>query len=124
VTERKDIGARLENWGRWAREVARGGISPTGVYCERMRKAAMGDLAGGSDRQRVDDADAELIEAAVLRLLDGHRKMLKLCYVDQSPPEYVARKCGFRVREFVERFRHAQFEVERVLREERFHDAA
>lgn len=123
MTQRKDIGLRLENWGRWSREFARGGVSPTAVYCDRMRKAALGDLGGGSDRHPLDEADAQLVEVAVLRLLDGHRKLLKLCYVDQSPPEYVARRCCFRVREFVERFRHAQREVDRVLREENFHDA-
>lgn len=124
MTERKDIGARLENWGAWARERARGGISPTAVYCDRLRREAMGDMTGGAGLRRLDDVDAERIEAAVLRLLDGHRRLLKLCYVDQSPPEYVARQCRFRVREFVQRFRHAQREVDRVLSEEKFHEAA
>jgi hypothetical protein len=109
LTERRDIGSRLENWGRWARERAQAGISPTGVYCERLKKAALGDLGRGSDeRRKVDEVDAKVMEDAILTLADWQVLLLKLCYVEGSPPEYVARKCRFKVRDFTPIFRSTQ----------------
>lgn len=115
MTERRDIGSRLENWGAWARERARGGISPTAAFCDRLRREAMGDLCGpGGNRRRLDDVDAVVIEGAILQLAEMQRLLLKLCYVEQSPPEFVARRCRFKVRDFVSAFRSAQRAVECV----------
>lgn len=109
MTERHDIGSRLENWGAWARERARGGISPTAAFCDRLKREAMGDLGGGAGPgKQLDETDAEVIEDAILQLPQQQRRLLKLCYVDQSPPEYVARKCRFPLRDFVSIFRSAQ----------------
>lgn len=113
MTEHRDIGWRLENWGRWARERVQPGISPTGKYCDQLRRLAVGDLSHVSDeRRRMDEQDAAIVEDAILTLKDWQILLLKLCYVTGSPPEYVARKCRFRVQDFVVIFRSTQRLVE------------
>lgn len=114
MTERKDIGLRLEGWARWCMSTRKAGAdSMTGAICESMRKAALGNVWSGHDtRDLVDDADAVRIEKGMRLISDADRLLLWWCYIKQQHPGYVARQCTFPVREFVERFRAAQEAIE------------
>ncbi|TWI69043.1 hypothetical protein IP91_00108 [Pseudoduganella lurida] len=116
MTERRDIGSRLENWSRWAltRE-RRPAASQTGAICDAMRRAAEGSASSTLERRTIDEDDAWLLERAMPKLETKHRLMLWWCYIRQAPPEVVCRKTGIPQRpatEFVSAFRQAQAAVE------------
>lgn len=117
MTERKDIGTRLENWGRWCTARAgRGADCMTGAICESMRKAALGNVWSGHDqRDPLDDVDAVRIEQGMRLLTVADRLLLHWCYIEQARPEVVSRKLSFAVKEFVEKFRAAQEAIEDIV---------
>ena len=117
--ERRDIGSRLENWARWNTSGGRTiGVSPTGAYCDRLRREALGDEPKQGERRTVDEADALLIERAMPKLDTRTRMLLYWCYIKQAQPEVVCRKMSIAHRPatvFVEQFRQAQAAVEAAL---------
>ncbi len=120
MMERKDIGARLEAWARWARLSGdRGNDCMTGVICESMRRAALGNVWSGHDTaDAIDDADAIRIERGMSILPVKPRLLLWWCYIRNAPPEVVCRKLSIPVRPssvFVEQFRAAQDEIEGIV---------
>lgn len=114
MTERRDIGARLENWGRVYRPTRTIGVSATGAFCDQLEREANGEKPT-AERRKIDEADAQVIERA-MRLLSGRdRLLLKLCYVDQAEPHVVCRKLSIAHRPatvFVNAFRQAQATLE------------
>jgi hypothetical protein len=114
LTERRDIGLRLENWARWATARGRRGADcMTGAICDSMRRSALGDVWSGHEVSAgIDAKDASRIQMAMPRITVAQRVLLNWCYIEQARPEIVARKCGFPVKEFVARFRDAQAAVE------------
>lgn len=120
MTERKDIGARLENWARWCFLTGgRGADCMTGAICESLRKAALGNVWSGHEvRDETNDADAIAIERGMRFLEVAHRLMLFWCYIEQARPEVVCRKLSIPARpasEFVQRFRAAQEAIEDIV---------
>lgn len=116
--DRRSIAARLENWGRWATGSGRTiGVSPTGAFCDRLRRAALGDEPSG-ERRAVDDHDALRLER-VMRHLDTRQRMLIWwCYIKQAPSELVCRRMGIPsspAAEFVHQFQQAQDAVQKLL---------
>ena len=121
--ERRDIGLRLENWCRWATAGTRTiGVSPTGAYCDRLRREALGDEPKQGERRQVDEADALLVERAMPKLDTRTRMLLYWCYIKQAQPEVVCRKMSIAHRPatvFVEQLRQAQAAVQYLLDNER-----
>lgn len=120
MTQRKDIGARLESWARWATaRASRGADSMTGAVCERMRRAALGDVWSGHDVQETpDERDAIAIERGMRELPTDQRLLLWWCYIRQAPPEVICRKLSIPVRPasvFVAQFRAAQAAIEQIV---------
>ncbi len=115
--ERRDIGSRLENWARWNNAGSRTiGVSPTGAYCDRLRREALGDEPKQGERRTIDETDALLIERAMPKLETRTRMLLYWCYIKQARPEIVCSRIGIPSRpatEFVTAFRDAQAAVER-----------
>ena len=115
--ERRDIGARLENWARVYRPQRQIGVSPTGKFCDQLQREAEGEKPSG-ERRKVDQVDAEAIERAMRLLSHRDRLLLKLCYIDQDRPEAVCRKLSLAHRPmtiFVNAFRQAQGAVELLI---------
>jgi hypothetical protein len=97
LTERRDIGSRLENWAR--------------TY-HRMRDVQI------PDRRAFDPADALLLEQAMPGLPTMHRSLLWFCYVKQDTPEAVCMMVGIARKpavQFVEAFRVAQVTLEALV---------
>jgi hypothetical protein len=119
LTERRDIESRLENWARWNTSGGRTiGVSPTGAYCDRLRREALGDERMHGERRTVDETDALLIERAMPKLETKHRMLLWWCYIKQAPPHLVCSRMGIPNRpatEFISKFRGAQAAVEELL---------
>lgn len=119
MTERRDIGWRLENWARVVTAAGpRIAASQTGAICERLRKAAEGTAAISGERRHVDEADAWLIERGMRDLTTKHRMLLWWCYIQNAAPEVVCRKMGIPHRpatEFVQVFRDAQAAIENIV---------
>jgi len=112
--ERRDIGARLENWARVYRPGRTIGVSPTGAFCDHLERQAHGERPTG-ERRSLDETDAQAIEQAMRLLTRRDRLMLKYCYIDQDRPEAVCRKLSIAHRPatiFVDLFRKAQAKVE------------
>ena len=119
MTERKDIGARLENWARWATaKGARGSDCMTGAICDDMRKNSGLVREGHSGIDRIDDSDAVKIELGMRKLPIQQRLLLDWCYIEQARPEVICRKLSIPMRpasEFVDRFRDAQEAIEDIV---------
>lgn len=111
-----DIGARLENWSRWATQSERQiETSPTGKLIERAKLAAGIVEDNTNERRAIDEADAQLIERNMRLLEPKHRLMLTWCYIRQARPEVVCRKLAIAHRPatiFVDLFRQAQAKIE------------
>lgn len=109
-----DIGRRLENWGAWANgQGTKGPDCMTGAICDRARRAALGDnLAGSYAVDRVNNADAERINTAFVRLAADHRKVLHWTYVMGAKDRVVAKVCEFPRDEYDGRLRAAQDAIE------------
>jgi len=117
LTERRDIGSRLENWARVYRDTYRAGISPTGAYCDQLRREALGETPQ-VERRRVDDADAALLERGMRELETKHRMLLYWCYIKQADPNVVCRRLSIAHRPatvFVGVFRAAQRAIESIV---------
>ncbi len=117
MTERRDIGSRLENWARVYRDTTRQGISPTGAYCDQLRREAEGDTSP-AERRKIDEDDAHRIERGMRELETKHRLLLYWCYVRQAQPEVVCRKCSIAHRPatvFINLFRAAQRAIELIV---------
>jgi len=121
VTEKKDIGKRLENWSLWCRTSGargRGADCMTGAVCERMRRASLGDVWSGhtvDECHNLDERDAMLIERGMRELMTLHRLMLYWTYIEMARPEIVCRKVSLPARPasvFVDTFRAAQGAIE------------
>ncbi|MEH6435792.1 hypothetical protein [Massilia sp. DD77] len=118
MTDRRDIGARLENWARVYRPTRQIGVSATGKFCDQLEREANGEKPTG-ERRKVDEADAQAIEDAMRLLSYRDRVLLKLCYIDQARPEEVCRKLSIAHRPmtvFVNVFRQAQATVESLVK--------
>jgi hypothetical protein len=118
VTRRKDIGERLENWARWAtaRNWGGGADSMTGAVCERMRKAALGNVWSGHEvREQLDEHDAWAIQRGMAHITLQQRMILHWTYIEQARPEVVCRMTKLPVRPisiFVAAFHDAQYAIE------------
>ena len=115
--EKRDIGLRLENWGRVYRPGRTIGVSPTGAYCDQLEREANGEKASG-ERRKLDEADAAALERNMRLLSYKDRTLLKLCYVDQAQPHEVCRKLSIAHRPmtvFVDQFRRAQATIEALV---------
>jgi DNA-directed RNA polymerase specialized sigma24 family protein len=98
LTERRDIGSRLENWAR---------------LFQQHRGA--GQQQG---RRAFDHADAQLLEQAMPALPTLQRSLLWWCYVKQETPDQVGRRLGIAMRpsvQFVDAFRAAQASVQTLV---------
>ena len=114
------VRARLENWARWANaRNRRRNDTMTGVICDNLRRAALGNVWGGAEvRDPFDEDDARHVEAAWRALREPHKSMLWHCYIDNARPEVVCRKMRLPVRPatvFASWLEKAVAEVERVL---------
>lgn len=119
MTERKDIGTRLETWSRWATaRGSRGADCMTGAVCDGLRKAAVGNVRSGGAAVPIDAGDAIRIEQAMRQIPAQQRLLLDWCYIKHARPEVICRKLSIPVRpasEFVERFREAQEAIECIV---------
>lgn len=120
MTEPKDIGERLTNWGDWCNgSTSRPGLSQTGAICDQLRRAAVGIEWDGVERRHVDEADAVLIGRAIVRVHMDYRRLLGLHYVDRVRPGLIAAMLRFSVREYEGRLSAAQAAIEGVAIERR-----
>jgi hypothetical protein len=117
LNDTRDIGWRLENWARVFRDVTRVGISPTGAYCDQLRREAEGEKPT-QERRKVDEDDAALLERGMRDLETKHRMLLYWCYIRQADPNIVCRKMAIAHRPatvFVNLFRQAQRAIESIV---------
>jgi hypothetical protein len=117
LTDRRDIGSRLENWARVYHDNPRPGLSPTAAFCDQLRREAEGEKPQ-AERRKVDEADAALIERGMRELETKYRMLLWWCYIKQAQPEVVCRKLAIAHRPatvFVNLFRDAQRAIQSVV---------
>lgn len=114
--ERREIGARLENWARWATETDRTiAHSGTARMIDRAKREAGIVEERTGERRTIDENDALLIEQAMRGLETNHRMLLWWCYIRQAQADVVCRKMSIAHRPstvFINLFRQAQAAVE------------
>jgi hypothetical protein len=93
---------RLENWARWAGSGGRNresrSITMTGIVCDRLRKASLGNVwSGVQPRTELDDSDAQQVEQAWSRLEPRYRELLRWWYVRRARPEFICRRLGIKL---------------------------
>jgi hypothetical protein len=117
--KQKSIRERLENWATWSRwSGSRGADCMTGAICERMRKAALGNLLSGADRPQLDEDDALRVELAWRIQTPKNRDLLLWTYINNARPEVICRKLKIPARPvsaFIEAFRAAEDAIEKTL---------
>lgn len=93
----------------------------TGFVCDRMQVAAEGALSSGRGGvDRLDSADADLVERAWRALLPKHRELLRWHYIRGSSPAFICRRLGIKPRPtsiFDVELVRAETEIGRVLRD-------
>lgn len=120
MTERRDIGDRLNNWAEWCLGVtSRGPACMTGAICESMRKAVEGSQWDGVERRHVDEADAVLIGRSIVRIHIDFRRLLGLHYIEKARPGYIAAILRFHPGEYEGRLAAAQRAIENATLERR-----
>lgn len=100
MTVNHDIDARLINWASWlySLESHKGATSITGIICESMRNAALGNVWSGNNvREPIDEHDAQIIEHAMRSLIKPKRDALRLHYVERTRWQIVCRRAHVRV---------------------------
>ena len=100
MIENHDIDARLINWANWlySLDSRKGATSITGIICESMRNAALGNVWSGNHvREPVDERDAQIIERAMPHLIKPKRDALKLHYVERTRWQIICRRAHVRV---------------------------
>jgi hypothetical protein len=92
---------RLDNWACWSRGGARrgGGECMTGIVCDSMRRAALGDVwtEHGAGRQ-IDNADAALVERAWKTLAPKQKELLRWYHIRNAAPGMICRRLGIAAR--------------------------
>lgn len=122
--DKKDINMRLENWARWATAFNSGrpSDSMTGIICESMRKAALGDVWSGHQiREEGNTADALAIERGMRFLTMEWRMLLWWHYIKRQIPEIICRKMGYAARPssiYQEKFISAQQAIAEIVDKE------
>ena len=96
------IRERLENWARWAGagSGSREGrsMTMTGIVCDRLRKASLGNVwSGVQPLAELDDSDARQVEQAWSRLEPRHRELLRWWYVRRARSEFICRRLGIKL---------------------------
>lgn len=97
---RSEIRNRIENWAAWSRGGVRaGGECMTGIVCDSMRRAALGDVwSGNGAGQKIDAADADLVERAWKSLAPKHKELLRWHYIRAANPGMICRRLGIKPR--------------------------
>lgn len=116
----KSTKERIANWARWARG---GPTRPTGsntaFICDRMRAAKLGELPSAqAGVERLDAADAALVEQAWKALAPKHRELLRWHHVRNANPAMICRRMGIKPRPtsiFDLELARAEAEIARVL---------
>jgi hypothetical protein len=117
------IRERLENWARWAgagsgRQEGQS-MTMTGIVCDRLRKAALGNVWSGVEpRSVLDDTDARQVEQAWCRLEPRSRELLRWWYVRRARPEFICRR--LRIKPFPRsvfdlELKRAEIAIEKIL---------
>lgn len=95
-----DIDTRLHNWALWLESIGRtrGASCITGLICDNMRAAALGNVWSGHDvKEYVDAADAQVIERCMRTLLKPVRDVLRMHYVECKRWQIICRTARVRV---------------------------
>ncbi|GAB3416725.1 hypothetical protein NX774_12135 [Massilia agilis] len=121
MSQQKDIESRLQNWSRWCQVRTRpsDANSITGFICDRMRKAALGNVWSGHEvSDPVDEVDAVLLERTVVKLIPKQFLLLKMYYVTRLPADITCRRLRIRVRpslHFDQAMTEAKAAIEKLL---------
>jgi len=114
---RGTITERLENWARWATaRNRRGSDCMTGVICESMRKAALGNVwSGNTVTTPIAEPDALAIERGMRHLTNFSRLLLHWRYITQALEPVICRKLSIKPPEFAEKLCAAHDEIEQIV---------
>lgn len=108
--ETKVVHARLEAWGKWARDAGLRAWPAETLLARVMEQGPMG--AGQQGRPPISMPDEiATIDAAVTRLGDIDRRVVQTYYLRWEPLEIMARRHSLRARQFQNVLRRARWRI-------------
>lgn len=109
--ETKLVHARLEEWGKWAKDIAdSNGLPPITVIGRMMEYGPLGAAQAGRPPVSLPDRVAA-IDGAVARLCEIDRRGIKEYYLKWQPIEVSARHLSKSVRQFQTILKRARWRI-------------
>lgn len=98
--DKRSIRDRIGSWAAWSRGGRRQGMEcMTGVVCDNLRRAALGDVwSGAGNVQQLDGADAALVERAWKTLAPKQKELLRWHHIRNAAPGMICRRMGIAAR--------------------------
>jgi hypothetical protein len=91
----------------------------TGIVCDGLRRAALGDVwSGHSAGRTLDSVDAQLVERAWKSLAPKHKELLRWHYIRNAAPGFICRRLGIAARPasvFAIELAHAEDAIDSAL---------
>jgi hypothetical protein len=114
--ETKAVHARLEAWGKWAREGALHAWPRRTILGRLIDKDALGVDQQGKPPISMPD-DIAVVDGAVARLVATDKQCVQTYYLRWEPIEVMARRNGMRTRQFQNVLRRARWRISLMLAE-------
>lgn len=113
-SDTKVIHARLEAWGRWARDT---GVRawPERTILDRLAKEGITAGVKGTKPPIAMPDDIAAVDGAVAKLCEIDKKAVQVYYIRWEAIEASARRCNMRVRQFQNVLRRARWRVNLML---------
>jgi hypothetical protein len=92
--EELSVRQRIENWSNWVQLGKRNGLEcMTGIVCDRMRSAALGNVwSGHGNGPRWSEIDAIAMERAWRTLPPEYRDVLLWHHIHRAPVGFICRR--------------------------------
>jgi hypothetical protein len=110
----KRVHVRLEQWGRWARNIGISAWPPITVLGRVMEEGPHGSLSIGKPPTTMPEAVAHC-DAAVAKLGDVDRRVIRKYYIEWAPIEVMAKDLRMRESNFRAVLRRARWRISGYL---------
>ena len=110
--ETKLVHLRLEEWAKWARDPGIAGFPHQSITEKAAKYGKLGIPQEPLHKpEPMMPESVAVVDAAVSRLGEIDRRVIRAYYLHWEPVEVMARRCGMRVRQFQNVLRRARWRI-------------